>query len=129
MITAGMLSNAATADPAARQALAISPSWRWGNRVTGDPLRRADDKGFSELSGKPGTLALMVATIRDARTRAEIRSRAERKQVDLEQQLQDVRRWQLTALEPEAERELADQRAFLEILAQADDMTLSSSTP
>jgi hypothetical protein len=97
------------------------PSWRWGNPLTGDVLLRADDKDFPQFAGHPDILAAAVASIRDERTRAEIRARAEVRYRALAEQLDDARGLHLEALALAAERELEDQRTYLALIAELHD--------
>jgi hypothetical protein len=101
-----------------RSDLALRPDWPWGDHLSGDPLLRADDKAIGEYCGQRHGLASLVLSLRDARARAEIRARAERKARALEQQLTDIRRRGLGALEQEAAQELADQRTLLALIAE-----------
>lgn len=103
----------AARDPAARR-LMDDPSWRWGNPFTGDPLTRADDKALGALGpDRDATVGRLAGSLRDPATRAEIRLRGQHKVERLSLQLVELRRFNLPALEREAEQELADQQAFV----------------
>lgn len=95
------------------EVLRQSPGWSWGNPITEDPLLRADDKGFGEMSGRPDKLALLLRTIQDERTRRDILHRAELRCLALERQVVDARAVGLPCLASGAERELADQRMLV----------------
>jgi hypothetical protein len=113
LFTTGYLPDALEPPIVLSDVLKQAPGWRWGNPLTGDPLTRADDKGFSELRGRPEALATALLTIRDERTRGEIRLRAERRCRVLERQLADARQAGIACLADGAERELADQRLLV----------------
>jgi hypothetical protein len=117
MMTAQWTSAPAGADAQARRSLVESPDWHWGYRLIGEPLLRADDKQVTAFCGHKHDLGSLVTSLQDRRARAEIRARAERKVGALEEQLADLRRRNLPALEHEAEQELRDQRLLLERLA------------
>jgi hypothetical protein len=118
MLTRALLASAAPDRASLDHELVQEPAWRWANPVTGDPLLRADDKDFHQLAGHPDDLAAVVSSINDAGTRAEIRAHAERRCQALAEQLSDALALHLDTLAPAAERELADQRTYLALIAE-----------
>jgi len=120
MITTSLSSPRTLSDDTARRALVESPDWRWGYRLVGDPLLRADDKFLTTFHGRAHGLAELVGCLTDARARAEIVARAERKERDLAGQLAELRARGLTELAREAEGELADQRRLLAAIADEE---------
>ncbi len=121
MISADALNGVRVANGTARQTLINDPSWRWANKLLGDPLLRADDKGLGEEGRHGQTLLRLAASLRDRRTRAEIRRRAESKAGALREQLADLRRREMPELEVEAERELSDQMNYILAFSDHDD--------
>jgi len=118
MMTADLSPQAVGINGTARQLLMNDPSWRWANRLLGDPLLRADDKALAALGGAPGSvLGRLAASLRDPATRSEIRSRGEAKLRALQLQLSELRRRGLPDLAMEAEREISDQEAFIQAFA------------
>lgn len=103
---------------AARRALIDSPDWKWGYKLIGDPLLRADEHLVHGFGGQSNGLSRLVASIQDPKARTEIRNRAERKLRDLERQLADLRSRHFPELEREAEAELNLQRNFVQLIAQ-----------
>ncbi|RIL11007.1 hypothetical protein DCC79_06205 [bacterium] len=102
-----------------RRALFDDPTWRWGNRLLGDPLLRADLKSIAAFGAdRRRALERLAASLRDPRTRAEFMARAERRARDLRQQLADLRARGLTDLLAEAEQELSDQLAVIRLFAE-----------
>ena len=120
MISTEVFHPAFTVNGTARQALIDDPNWRWGNRVLGDPLMRADGKG-AVIGAYGQGLSRLVASLRDPRTRAEIRMRAEQKAGVLQMQLADLREREMPELEVEAEAELHAQMAFVQAFTDPDE--------
>lgn len=120
MITADVFSPSHRVNGTARQALIEDPSWRWANKLLGDPLLRADDKDLGPRGERGPRLSRLAASLRDPRTRAEIRLRAERKAGNLQLQLADLRRRGLPELAVEAEQELSDQINYIQAFTDPD---------
>lgn len=116
MITADTVYHGLAANGTARQALFDDPTWRWGNRLLGDPLLRADLRSLAATGAEWGDmLRRLASSLADPRTRAELRLRAEARARDLRQQWAELRDRGLPDLAREAEQELNDQLVVVEV--------------
>lgn len=121
MITRDFLDQGPAARDSAARRLMNDPNWHWGNPITGDPLTRADDKTLGALGpDREAMVGRLAGSLRDPATRAEIRLRGQHKVERLSLQLVELRRFNLPALEREAEQELADQQAFVVRFSDAE---------
>ncbi len=119
MLTTDSSIGSAPPNGTSRRALFDDPTWRWGNRLLGDPLLRADLKPVAAFGADwRAALRRLAESLRDPRTRAEVMARAERRAGELRQQLADVRARGLTELLAEAEQELSDQLVVVRLFAE-----------